>query len=728
MKVAHNIGGAFAGLVAVFGICGGVVISSLHSSVSQFNRDQEIASLAFEYERGALREQAGAYMMAERSPEMGRQNLAEGTRAMQTARARFASVLEKAEDRAAIDEMARVEVLANHATDELVRHVEARADDVKHLQVLLRVVEARVQTLLLHTATLSARTKAMAAQSLQTVQAVQSKVLFSVGIALLVAILTGLALGRRISRPIRALLHGVARIRDGDLAHRIALRTTDEFGGLADAFDGMSETLQKAMLQLEQRTLGMQLVLSNVGQGLVTVDRAGSMAAERSRVLEQWFGKPAAGARLWEYLAPRAPNVSSFLEVGWDGLNDGFLPLDVSIDQLPKRLVTEGRSYNLEYRPILEGQELAQVLVVISDVTDKVHAERIGAEQRTLLATFERIMRDKSGFLDFCEEARDIVQRIGSGAASLSDLKRDIHTLKGNAGMFQLTGIAEYCHALEDKLSENGDQGLAPGDSAGLGELWDAFSARVQRMLGPDRQVGITIEDTEYAEILLALTRGLPRSELAIMIAQWKYESARVRLERLGEQATALAKRMGKGPLDVRIDGGGVRLPKEEWSPFWSALVHVLRNAVDHGLQAPEARAAAGKDPMAHLTLRSALEAGNVIIEIADDGAGIAWEKVRERARARGLPHETSSDLQAALFAEGLSTRDTVSETSGRGVGMSAVLIACKQLGGRVSVQSDPGKGTTMRFIVPNHARAMLAGVGPIAYSRPPPPPVGAAA
>ena len=118
MKVAHTLGLGFAGLLTVFAASGAFVISSLHSSVSQFNVDEEVATQAFDYERGALREQAGAYMTVERSAEMGRQNLVEGRLAMAAARERLDVILKGEADRAAVHEMARVERLVSSATDD----------------------------------------------------------------------------------------------------------------------------------------------------------------------------------------------------------------------------------------------------------------------------------------------------------------------------------------------------------------------------------------------------------------------------------------------------------------------------------------------------------------------------------------------------------------------------------------------------------------------------------
>jgi hypothetical protein len=95
------------------------------------------------------------------------------------------------------------------------------------------------------------------------------------------------------------------------------------------------------MTELEHRTRGMQLVLSNVGQGLVTVDKDGRIASERSTALDDWFGKPAPGMLLWNYLERFGPQAAA-LEFGWELLRDGALPIALCLDQLPKRLTCEG--------------------------------------------------------------------------------------------------------------------------------------------------------------------------------------------------------------------------------------------------------------------------------------------------------------------------------------------------------------------------------------------------
>jgi two-component system chemotaxis sensor kinase CheA len=125
--------------------------------------------------------------------------------------------------------------------------------------------------------------------------------------------------------------------------------------------------------------------------------------------------------------------------------------------------------------------------------------------------------------------------------------------------------------------------------------------------------------------------------------------------------------------------------------------VHAVRNAVDHGIETPEERSAAGKSMPANIYLRARVENADLVIELQDDGRGINWNKLAERAKQRGLPHHTQNELLEVLFMDGVSTRDEVSDLSGRGIGMGALRASCLALHGSVEVESQPGKGTLLR-------------------------------
>jgi chemotaxis protein histidine kinase CheA len=150
------------------------------------------------------------------------------------------------------------------------------------------------------------------------------------------------------------------------------------------------------------------------------------------------------------------------------------------------------------------------------------------------------------------------------------------------------------------------------------------------------------------------------------------------------------------------IAADGVRTLPDRLRPFWSTFGHLVRNALDHGIESAEERVAAGKPEAGTIALRAWRTDNEDVFEIADDGRGIDWDRVRTRAIASSLPAETHEDLEHALFSDGLSTAAVVSETSGRGVGLAAVQAAVLEIGGRIVVASEPSRGTRFTFTFPS--------------------------
>jgi two-component system chemotaxis sensor kinase CheA len=157
----------------------------------------------------------------------------------------------------------------------------------------------------------------------------------------------------------------------------------------------------------------------------------------------------------------------------------------------------------------------------------------------------------------------------------------------------------------------------------------------------------------------------------------------------------------------LETDGDDTELDKTVLEAIKDPLIHLVRNAVDHGIERPDVRTAAGKPPEGVLRLRAHHEAGQVNIEIADDGGGIRPDLVRERAVERGLltPEQAAAtdDAEAVglIFLPGFSTATQVTNVSGRGVGMDVVRTNIERIGGTVDVQSRPGAGSVMRIRIP---------------------------
>jgi two-component system chemotaxis sensor kinase CheA len=157
----------------------------------------------------------------------------------------------------------------------------------------------------------------------------------------------------------------------------------------------------------------------------------------------------------------------------------------------------------------------------------------------------------------------------------------------------------------------------------------------------------------------------------------------------------------------LQLVGQETELDKSMLEAIKDPLTHAVRNSLDHGIEPPDIRQAARKDPEGSLLLRASHEGSYVIIEVSDDGAGIAVEKVRQKAIERGLipadraAHLAERELMQLIFLPGFSTSAAVTNVSGRGVGMDVVRTNVEKIGGKVEIDSRPGKGTTLRMRIP---------------------------
>ncbi|MEE2978558.1 MAG: chemotaxis protein CheA [Pseudomonadota bacterium] len=164
-----------------------------------------------------------------------------------------------------------------------------------------------------------------------------------------------------------------------------------------------------------------------------------------------------------------------------------------------------------------------------------------------------------------------------------------------------------------------------------------------------------------------------------------------------------LANKLGK-QVELSTFGKSTELDKGLIERIIDPLTHLVRNSLDHGIELPEARVAAGKDATGQLLLSAAHQGGNIVIEVSDDGQGLNRDKILKKARERGLPvsdNMTDDEINQLIFAPGFSTADQVTDVSGRGVGMDVVKQNIQSMGGYVEIQSQKGKGTTIRIVLP---------------------------
>jgi len=213
-----------------------------------------------------------------------------------------------------------------------------------------------------------------------------------------------------------------------------------------------------------------------------------------------------------------------------------------------------------------------------------------------------------------------------------------------------------------------------------------------------------TLDSVQYDRLIHGIeqlernARDLQEAVMAMRMMPMDYVFSRFpRLVR--EHASKMGKR-----IRLVTQGQATELDKSLIERMVDPLTHLVRNGLDHGIEPPEARIAAGKDPEGQLTLSAQHSGGQIVIEVSDDGAGLNRAKILKKALALGFPvseHTPDEDLWQWIFAPGFSTAAEVTDISGRGVGMDVVRRNIQSMGGHVQIDSRAGIGTTTRIVLP---------------------------
>ncbi|WP_049110464.1 chemotaxis protein CheA [Enterobacter hormaechei] len=192
--------------------------------------------------------------------------------------------------------------------------------------------------------------------------------------------------------------------------------------------------------------------------------------------------------------------------------------------------------------------------------------------------------------------------------------------------------------------------------------------------------------------------RDLQESVMSIRMMPMEYVFSRFpRLVR------DLAGKLNK-QIELTLMGSSTELDKSLIERIIDPLTHLVRNSLDHGIELPENRVAAGKSPVGNLILSAEHQGGNICIEVTDDGAGLNRERILAKAISQGMAvneNMTDEEVGMLIFAPGFSTAEQVTDVSGRGVGMDVVKRNIQEMGGHVEIQSKQGAGTTIRILLP---------------------------
>ncbi|MCK9337629.1 MAG: ABC transporter substrate-binding protein [Arcobacteraceae bacterium] len=477
--------------------------------------------------------------------------------------------------------------------------------------------------------------------------------------------------------------------------------------------------------QIEQTSQKISILLDNAGQGFLTFDKSFKIDEQYSIECEKLLGNLIAKQDIADLLLHDTKTKVFFKNTINLAINEqNQIKRNSYISLLPQSIILNKKAIKLEYK-ILDSE---YVMMILTNITSQKKLEKkVKKEQETLKMTVA-IVSDIHIFYDITKEYREFLYNIDSiidttksPKQNLELLYRTIHTFKGSFSQLYMSDIVEFLHNIENTLSEFAFDKNINNDT--LKEFlkkydfalnYNTTMQTIKEILGEEfvnshNFLKIELSDIEslqekISKVLSSHSETTPEcEEILCQVQGFSNQKLYDLLKPYGKFSYNLAGRMGKEIYDFDIEGNREFGISKELKPFVKSLIHVFRNAVDHGIEIPEIRAELGKDEIGFIGCAFSFDDEYLSISIKDDGKGIDKQKIISKLNTIGIDTTNMSEeeILKSIFVQNLSTKDEVSDISGRGVGMSAVKVELDTIGGTVEIDTKENEGTTIKFIIP---------------------------
>ena len=534
-----------------------------------------------------------------------------------------------------------------------------------------------------------------------------------------------------------------------DFTARVSVEGKDELAKLGLSINGMLESLSQTHSEIEKYNAEIRLLMNSVPVGLLALNEEFRINPQYSRSSETILGRLGlSGLDYFEVLglskdgpvAEDRAKLHEFLDVFQkEMLPEKDCAMLNPFETFQLTINDSARWLKLRYYLIRRGAgECNHLLVVIEDITraHELEMEVIRSQQENL--QLKAIVEDPDLFREFISESlallahtRAVAARLTTGEESralVNEIFRNVHTIKGVAGAFALTKVTQTAGTIEDSLLPLRQKGeisrerieQTHADLSRLAKVFDEVKKDAKNIIGeeigeePGMYLRVSLDDLKrhISEIrALAIDNDLKnkkamtiKDEIIRRLASMKMVPAGKGFARATKIVPDLIKRLGKNAV-FSFEGQETPIDCEVAHELTTALVHLIRNAFDHGLESIEERIEAGKPEQGEVKLSARSENNHVVLEIVDDGKGIDPEELKAIAIAKNIlsPEEAGklslNQCYDLIFRPGFSTKTEVTEISGRGVGLDAVAHAVKKkLKGEITIDSTIGKGS--RFII----------------------------
>ena len=539
--------------------------------------------------------------------------------------------------------------------------------------------------------------------------------------------------------PLKTLTEACGDIAKGKLFRRAEIKSNDEFGLLSHSFNLMID-------RIEAKDRNLASLLGAIPEAIFFFDRTGALSKESSTATTQWFENfkktPDITSFFVKFLGQDPEKISKILALVWSSQTQAHPETIFELLPAAGLLQIQGDTLHLRFRYRAQygfNHELERVIVVAQNVSSEVFAEqrRIAQENhvtRILNLTTLGFGRSRQ---EFDRQIAEITLLCNSerGSPPSDYLKRILHGFKGSLSVLGFQEVGLELHLLETLLETDPVNEAFESQWLKCQNLLTAQMEQLAKILKTNldeenvqlskakiehlNELAIRIDDGE----LTTLLQTLKSVDLADILAKYRNYVKTVSLAEPAEQnhfANVTEDHefeSGEKAMELHFNLNKISLPPDLAANIDSIVGHLIRNAIDHGLEPKWERKAVGKSETGAITIHAKIieilgQDPQLELNLSDDGRGVHVENMKLIAIKKGIWTEDQAEnatLQqtlSLLFLPNFTTREDVTEISGRGIGLDAVKVMIERLGGGLAIQSKFGYGTRFKFQVPVRASA----------------------
>lgn len=478
-----------------------------------------------------------------------------------------------------------------------------------------------------------------------------------------------------------------------------------------------------------ERTEAISNLLNNAGQGFLSFGGNLVIGEEYSLECQKIFGFDIAKKKFPEIIAPNDEVQREFLETIFPKILEDEDMEDLYFPLLPDEIRLEEKYIHLDYKLINRQDGTKMFMAILSDITEKRFLEMEMLKEKNILKLVLKFINQHNDFMEMINEYREfcfmglnnILAEEDSLVEVAKEVFRQIHNFKGNFAQLEMEHLAKRLHDVENELHNF----TANISNYGMDDLrnllgqfdlasWLQESLAVleelldERFFEQNTKVTVDIEKIRELEERVVCTCSAEECQILLPeIKELRYRSFKELLNSYPENMEILAGKLDKPIYPLLIQGEDVLVDIRKYQDFTKSLVHVFRNMLDHGLETLDERIEKNKDPYGQIQCFVEPVDNQICLRMSDDGKGISIDKIRKKAVENGMftweeifsfPKERIIPL---IFEDGFSTKEEVTQLSGRGVGMAIVKKELEKIQGRLEIKSEEGLGTEFSFWLP---------------------------